>query len=175
MRAWAERLRELGEVVTFDYSYMAERRGAPDPLAKLLLTHIAAIADAERRFPGRATVLIGKSMGGRVGCHVALERPVERVVCLGYPLKGQGPNGKLRDAVLRELETPILFVQGTRDPLCPLELLAAVRPTMRAPNELYVVEHGNHSLEVTKGELKRTLRTQEDSNRAILAAIKAFI
>jgi predicted alpha/beta-hydrolase family hydrolase len=96
-------------------------------------------------------------------------------VCFGYPLKGQGANGKLRDAVLRELTTPILFVQGTRDPLCPLELLANVRQQMRAPNELHVVEHGNHSLEVTRGELKRSGRTQADVDREILSAIRAFV
>jgi len=40
---------------------------------------------------------------------------------------------KLRDKVLRELTTPILFVQGTHDSLCPLDLLADVRRMMSAP------------------------------------------
>jgi predicted alpha/beta-hydrolase family hydrolase len=175
MRAWTARLGELGDVFPFDYPYMLAKRRAPDPLEILIQAHGAAVDRAAQQFPGRETVLIGKSMGGRIGCHLATRRAVARVVCFGYPLRGQGPNGKLRDAVLRELTTPILFIQGTRDPLCPLELLADVRQAMRAPNELHVVEHGNHSLEVSKGELKRSGRTQADVNREILSVIRAFV
>jgi pimeloyl-ACP methyl ester carboxylesterase len=40
---------------------------------------------------------------------------------------------KLRDAVLLELSRPVRFLQGTRDPLCPLDLLATVRKKMQAP------------------------------------------
>ena len=35
-----------------------------------------------------------------------------------------GDRAKLRDQVLLSLGTPMLFVQGTRDKLCPLDLLA---------------------------------------------------
>ena len=38
-----------------------------------------------------------------------------------------GDQAKLRDEVLLALKTPILFAQGTRDPLCPLHLLENVR------------------------------------------------
>jgi uncharacterized protein len=56
-------------------------------------------------------VLIGKSVGGRVGCHLSLQEAVAAVVCLGYPLCGGGDCGKRRDKALRELSTPIP-VQG---------------------------------------------------------------
>ncbi len=79
-------------------------------------------------------VLAGKSMGSRMGCHVSLEEPVVCLVCFGYPLRAAG-SGKLRDAVLLELSTPILFVQGTRDELCPLDDLEKVRARMNAANE----------------------------------------
>src|SRR5260370_35010840 len=99
-------------------------------------------------------VLIGKSMGGRVGCHLALEEEVTAVICLGYPLCGAGNPGKMRDAVLLESTQPMLFVQGTRDSLCPLDLLESGRQKVKAPNQLYAVEAGNDSLMVTKGQLK---------------------
>src|SRR4029078_13745244 len=67
--------------------------------------------------------LAGKSMGGRVGCHVALEEPVAGVICLGYPLQS-GATGALRDEVLLALRGPIPFVQGSRASLCPLDKLA---------------------------------------------------
>ena len=36
------------------------------------------------------TVLIRKSLGARVGCHLALEEKVTALICLGYPLCGGG-------------------------------------------------------------------------------------
>ena len=67
-------------------------------------------------------------MGGRIGCHVSLEEKVDGLVCLGYPLCAMGDRTKLRDEVLRALTAPILFVQGTRDSLCPLDLLDPFEP-----------------------------------------------
>jgi len=104
---------------------------------------------------------------------VALEEPVNGVICMGYPLKGQ--SGALRDEVLRKLHTRILFVQGTRDPLCPLDLLAEVRPKLTAPNELHVVESGDHSLEATKTYLKAQGTSQGETDAGILEAIRHFV
>lgn len=173
MQRWKERLSALGEVVTFDYPYMRERRKRPDPLPQLVGAHRQALADA-RRGSGQSTFLIGKSMGGRVGCHLALEEPVAGVICFGYPLCGGGDPAKLRDKVLRELRTPILFVQGTRDPLCPLDLLQNVINEMQAQHFLHIVEGGDHSLQVTKRQLQKEGETQEEVDQRILAAIAQF-
>jgi len=112
-------------------------------------------------------------MGGRIGCHVALEEKVSGVICLGYPLCGGGDRSKLRDQVLRDLRTPILFVQGTRDPLCSLDLLESVRSEMTAPNFLHVVEGGDHSLRVRKKDLGH--ETQDDVDQRILKMIAKFV
>lgn len=174
MRHWAELLGSAGRVVTFDYPYMAEGRSRPDPLPRLVEAHRAKLREV-RSAHGDPVILIGKSMGGRVGCHLALEERVAAVVCLGYPLCGAGDRSKMRDAVLRELSTPILFAQGTRDALCPLDALEEVRKAMRAPNELFIVDGGDHSLMVSKGHLKRLNQTQDDVDRGILEAIRAFV
>lgn len=174
MRAWAVRLGTLGTVETFDYDYMRAGRKRPDRLPELLAAHRAALervhADADTPI-----VLIGKSMGSRIGCHLSLEAEVSALVCLGYPLCGGGDPTKLRDKVLREITTPVLFVQGTRDALCPLELLQEVRAAMRAPNELHLVEGGDHSLAVTKRQLKADGETQEDVDGRILDKIQSFV
>jgi uncharacterized protein len=176
MQGWAKRLGRLGKVVPFDYPYMAAGRKAPDRLPKLIEAHREALRAARRRFRKRTRVILcGKSMGSRVGCHLALEEQVSGLVCLGYPLKGIGKQGKLRNEVLESLTTPILFVQGTRDNLCPLNLLARVRRRMGAPNALHVVEEGDHSLTVTKRHTKATGETQADSDAAALAAITAHL
>jgi len=172
MQRWKESLTQIGDVETLDYDYMREGRKRPDRLPQLISAHRAALAAARTKTSG-PIILIGKSMGGRVGCHVALEEKVDGVVCMGYPLCAMGDRSKLRDQVLRDLHTPILFVQGTRDPLCPLDLLESVRKEMSAPNVLHVVEGGDHSLIVRKKDLGS--ETQEDVDQRILKAIAEFV
>ena len=175
MQDWKNRLSEIGEIETFDYDYMREGRKRPDPLPQLIARHREALSQAREGHPTVSTILIGKSMGGRVGCYVSLEEDVEGLVCLGYPLCAMGDRTKLRNEVLRGLNTPTLFVQGTRDPLCPLDLLERVRAEMKAPNSLHIVEGGDHSLRVPKRQLKATGKTEDDINQQILQAIAGFV
>jgi len=172
MQRWKERLSTIGDVEALDYDYMREGRRRPDPLPELIAAHRQALVTARRE---RFVILIGKSMGGRIGCHVALEENVAGVVCLGYPLCGGGDQSKLRDKVLRALTTPILFVQGTRDSLCPLDLLERVRAEIAGPTFLHVVEGGGHSLLVLKRQLAAKGETQEQVDGRILEAITKFV
>ena len=172
MLAWRDRLSTRGDVQAFDYPYMRAGRKTPDRLPALLEAHRTALAEA-RRGAGGPVYLIGKSMGGRIGCHLALEEEVAGVICLGYPLQS-GSTGALRDQVLLALKRPILFVQGTRDPLCPLDQLASVRARMTAPSKLLVVEGGNHSLEISAKQRKATGETQSIVDARVLAAIGTF-
>src|SRR5438094_3239338 len=174
MQEWKKRLSGIGAVETFDYDYMRERRKRPDPLSKLIAVHREALAKAREKHIAK-TFLIGKSMGGRVGCHVSLEDKVDGLICLGYPLCAMGDRTKLRDEVLRALTTPILFVQGTRDALCPLDLLERGRAEMKVPNFLHVVEGGDHSLRVRKRQLQATGETQRGIDQRILEAITGFV
>ena len=176
MRAWRDRLAAIvsesggiaSRVETLDYPYRRAGRKAPDKLPVLIEAHRQALADARARGPkGARVMLAGKSMGSRVGCHLALTESVAAVLCLGYPLRGG--NGALRDEVLLALRVPVLFVQGTRDPLCPLDLLEQVRPRMTARNEIFVVQGGNHSLEVPRSQ------SQAASDQAVVQAIRAFL
>ena len=200
MKSWAERLGALGDVVSFDYPYMKAGRKAPDRMPVLLAAHREALAGARQRFgEDRPVVFAGKSMGSRMGCHLAVELRQERpggqqapgqepaaLICFGYPLRGG--SGALRDEVLRALDTPILFLQGSRDALCPLDDLARVRAEMRAPNQLFVVEGGDHSLAVRTGAPRQVRPpgvdkrapagspgTQADWDARILGAVRGFL
>ncbi|MEI9938790.1 MAG: alpha/beta fold hydrolase [Pseudomonadota bacterium] len=175
MQAWAALLGTLGVVEAFDYPYMQGKRRAPDPQPVLIRAHLAAINDAQARHPEHDLILIGKSMGSRIGCHAALEHPVSKLICLGYPLVAAGNSAKVRDQVLLELETPILFVQGTRDPMCPLERLSQVRQKMKVRSKLFVVDAGDHSLQVTKAQLKESGETQAAVDARILHVIRHFV
>jgi predicted alpha/beta-hydrolase family hydrolase len=175
MVAWRRRLATLGAVSAFDYPYMRAGRKSPDRLPVLIEAHREALATLRAKVRG-PVFLVGKSMGGRIGCHLALEleRPVAGLVCLGYPLRS-GATGALRDEVLVALRTPVLFVQGTRDPLCPLETLAAVRARMTAPHTLEVVDGGDHSLAVSAAVRRANGTTQADADARVLAAIRRFV
>ncbi|MGZ4966838.1 MAG: alpha/beta hydrolase family protein [Chthoniobacterales bacterium] len=170
MQHWKHLLETIGPVRTFDYDYMRSGSRRPDPPPVLIAAHRAALAEARESHDG-PVVLIGKSMGGRIGCHVSLGDNVAALICLGYPLCGGGDPKKLRDKILREITAPILFVQGTRDHLCPLDLLENVRKEMRAPNELFVVNGGDHSL----GVPKKSNESQSDVDMRILEGIHAFL
>src|SRR6266568_6047704 len=175
MQNWKRRLCDIGYVETLDYAYMREGRKRPDPLAKLIAAHREALNDARKRYRAESIILIGKSMGGRVGCHLSLEEKVDGLVCLGYPLCPMGDRTKLRDEVLRALKTPILFVQGARDSLCQLDLLERVRAKMKAPNLLHVVEGGDHSLRVPKRQLQVSGETQMGIDQQIFRSITEFL
>jgi uncharacterized protein len=174
MQKWKQYLLTIGEVTLFDYDYMRDGRRRPDPLPQLLAAHRQALGELRQKISGQV-FLIGKSMGGRIGCHVSLEESVAGLICLGYPLCAMGDRTRLRDKILRELQTPILFVQGTRDPLCPLDLLEQVRSQMQAPNELYMVEGGDHSLRMPKKLLEAKGGTQEGLDQLILRVIANFV
>jgi predicted alpha/beta-hydrolase family hydrolase len=175
MQNWKQRLSEIGVVEPFDYDYMRTGRKRPDPLPQLIVAHRKALQAAREKHQPDSTFLIGKSMGGRIGCHVSLEEKVDGLVCLGYPLCAMRDRTKLRDEVLRALTTPILFVQGTRDALCALDLLERVRAEMKALNFLHLVEGGDHSLRVPKRQLQAKNETQEDIDQRAFEAVAGFI
>jgi predicted alpha/beta-hydrolase family hydrolase len=174
MQAWGKRLAGLGRVEFIDYPYMLAGRRSPDRQPVLVQAHREAYERLRAAHAGHV-LLAGKSMGSRMGCHVATEVTTKPagLICFGYPLVGQ--NGKLRDEVLRALETPILFIQGTRDPLCPMPRLEALLPELRAPHRLHVVDGGDHSLSVAKLVLRSRGETQEQVDAAILTAIAQFV
>lgn len=174
MQAMAKRLGALGTVECFDYPYQKAGRRSPDRHPVLVAAHEAELARVRAEGSGKV-VLVGKSMGGRMGCHVAVAstEPPDALVCFGYPLVGQ--NKKVRDEVLLELRTPILFVQGTRDALCPLEKLEALLPRLSAPHALHRVDDGDHSLRVPAGRLKAQGETQDSVDERIVRAVRDFL
>jgi len=173
MEAWAARLAAIGTVHRFNYRYTEAGRKAPDRLPKLMDRHLEVVAEARAAHPGAPLVLVGKSMGSRVGCHIADEVGAAAVVCFGYPLVSI--KGAVRDEVLLALRTPILFVSGDHDRLCPLPALEDVRPRMVAPSTVHVVPGGDHSLRLGKRDLKARGIEQGDSDADAIAAVEAFL
>lgn len=164
------------EVVTFDYPYMsAGKRRAPPKAEKLVDHHLGVVKDAVAKHTGHPLVLMGKSMGSRVSCMVASSNDIDvsAIICLGYPLKGV--NGTVRDETLLKLKIPTMFVQGSKDGLCPLDKLESTRKKMTCKNELHVVDGGDHSFKTGKKYQESTGVNQHDSEMEAVKAIAQFV
>ncbi len=159
MLAMQSRLADAGfPTMTFNYLYTEEGRKAPDRLPKLIPVHAAAA----ERLAGHVdeVILAGKSMGGRVGGHVAAEGAFDPagLVFLGYPLVAMGKTEPRDVSHLMGLSTPMLFVSGSRDPMGPNDLVESVAD--RVPSGRFVqIEGGDHSF----APLKSSGRTLDDT------------
>ena len=132
-------------VATIDYPYQVEGRTAPNRFDRLVAAHLSAFEWVVAA-SGSAPVLVGKSMGGRIGSH--LEVPAPGLVFLGYPLVPAGKSDSRSTAHLVG-RGPMLFVQGERDALAPLPLITAVVagiPTAR----IEVIAGADHSFRTAR-------------------------
>lgn len=168
----ARGLKDRGHtVLRFNFPYKELGRKAPDRPEKLEIAYEAAIARLRKEKPDRL-VIGGKSMGGRIASLLAARAvPCDGLVFLGYPLHPAGKRAPLRDEHLSAIEAPMLFLQGTRDPLCQLDLLRPVLKRLGRRARLHGVEGGDHSLEL----LKSAGRTGDSVLAEILAAIDAWL
>jgi uncharacterized protein len=138
-------------VARFDFPYRRAGKKLPDPMPRLEAAYEAAIAAVREKAPGARLFLGGKSMGSRVATHLAARGVAcEGLVLLGYPLHPAGKKDKLRDAHLPQVPVPMLFLQGTRDELCDLDLLRPVLARCGDRARLHLVADGDHSLEVRR-------------------------
>lgn len=91
-------------------------------------------------------VIGGRSFGGRM-CSMlaALGEPVAGLVLLSYPLHPPGKPDQLRIDHFADIDVPVLFVSGTRDPFAtPAELEAHAR-MIPGPVELHWLEGEPHA------------------------------
>ena len=153
-------------VARFEFPYMAARRREgvrrpPDRPNLLLDTWRSAI---DRLGPDRV-VIGGKSLGGRMASMIADQAGVRGLVCLGYPLHPPGNPERLRIAHLRELRTPALFLQGTRDPFGGREEIERAR--LSAAIRVHFLEDGDHGFK-PRPSSGRTERQNLDEALAVL-------
>jgi len=130
----------------FNFLYTEERRRSPDRTAVLEACWRAVADWAREALAPAALFLGGKSMGGRIASHLAAAGyPCAGLFFLGYPLHPPHQESRLRKDHLGRITAAMLFIQGSRDSLCRLELLAPVLEALGARARLHVVEGGDHS------------------------------
>lgn len=164
-------------VMRFQYAYMERMslsgtRRPPERRPALESVHRAAFEFARKRFPGLPLLGGGKSLGGRISTLMAADgEALDGLLLLGYPLHPPGKPEKQRTEHFPNLKTPTLFLQGTRDALCDLELLDPALKTIAGNATLHVVEGADHGFDV----LKRSGRTPDEVLDEICAAASGWI
>jgi predicted alpha/beta-hydrolase family hydrolase len=142
-------------IATFRYQfpYMENRSGRPDPQPVLLATVRAAVVAAHEAASDLPLIAGGKSMGGRMTSLTAAAGRLEGVrglVFFGFPLHPAGAPAIERAEHLASVTVPMLFLQGTRDKLAELELLEPVIQRLGTLATLHVVEGADHSFAMLK-------------------------
>jgi len=125
-------------------------RGAIGP-ALAHATVRAAVEAAARLAPSLPLVAGGRSFGGRMTSQAQAEAPlpgVRGLVFLGFPLHPASKPSDDRAKHLSELCIPMLFLQGTRDTLAVMQLLAPLVEQLGDTATLAPVQDADHSFHV---------------------------
>ena len=155
-------------VARFNFRYTDEGRRSPDKQPVLEDTYREAVQQVTDERSPSSVFVGGKSMGGRIGSHiVAGGTQADGLVYLGYPLHPPGRPERIRDAHLGDIKAPQLFVEGTRDPFCPLETLAEIIGKRRLKADVVVIDDGDHSLKVRKSSGRSTTQAWDEAIGAI--------
>lgn len=139
--------------VKFNFPYTDAGRKAPDraPVLEACYARVLAAVRTDPSIAATRVVIGGKSLGGRMATHLAAQgAAVAGVLLLGYPLHPPKKVEQLRVAHLRNIRVPMLFIEGTRDTLCRLDLLQSTLAELSAPTTLHIIEGGDHSFNVPK-------------------------
>jgi predicted alpha/beta-hydrolase family hydrolase len=104
--------------------------------------------------------------------HAASPLPgVTGLAFLGFPLHPAGKPAKDRAQHLFDVQTPMLFLQGTRDDLAHLDQLKTLCDQLGGYATLKLLEHADHSFHV----LARSGRTVAEVSREMIEALVTWI
>jgi predicted alpha/beta-hydrolase family hydrolase len=130
---------------------MEHGRGRPDVPRTAHATVRAAVAEAASLSPGLRIIAGGKSFGARMTSQAQAAKPLQGVRGLaffGFPLHPAGKPSDTRAEHLRDVNLPMLFLQGDRDGLAEPSLLCRLVRGLGRRATLHIVEHADHSFHV---------------------------
>lgn len=174
MDGMAEALSGHG-IGTFRYQFPFVEAGKrrPDRAPVLTGTVRTAVAAARELEPDLPLFAGGKSMGGRMTSKAQAESSlagVRGLVFLGFPLHRPGDPSDARADHLRDIDVPMLFVQGTRDRLAEMDRMAVVVRALGERAEMSVVLDADHGFDV----LKRTGKSTEEVYDDMAAVVRGW-
>lgn len=173
MSGFATALPGLGiSTLRFNFPYMDAGKKFPDraPRAVEVWKQVREWV-AENLAAGLPVFAAGKSFGGRMASAAVAEgMQTPGLIFLGYPLHAPKKTGKLRDEHLYGLDTPMLFLQGTKDPFATPQLLEDVVGKLGARATLHWIEGGDHSFKTAYSG-----RTVEQDGAQLAEPVLRFI
>jgi hypothetical protein len=166
MESIAQALAEHGiATLRYQFPYVEAGSRRPDPPGILEATVRSAVAKARESMPDLPLFAGGKSLGGRMTSNAMARRPLEGVlglVFLGFPLHPAKQPAVTRAEHLDQVESPMLFLQGTRDDLADLGLITSVCGRLGPKATLHVVDGADHSFAVLKRSGRRDTEVMEE-------------
>jgi uncharacterized protein len=159
----------------YQFPYMEQGKKTPDPRPILIETVRSAVAAATEYGGGLPLLAGGKSLGGRMTSTAAsLEAlpGVRGLVFFGFPLHAPGKPSSERGEHLSHIRLPMLFLQGTRDPLAELTLMGSLCDGLqnRGTVRLHTIDGADHSFQVPK----KSGRTREDVLRELARVVSEW-
>lgn len=114
----------------------------------------------------------GLGIGGQTAAVLSGMRVrVDGLFLLGFPLHPQGKPEKVSPEILYRVVAPLLFLQGSRDRNCEIDVLRRALSKVGAPTSLFTEEGADHRFRV----LKKSSRPVEDVHLSVLHHIDAWI
>jgi len=158
----------------YQFPYMERGSKRPDSPKVAHATVRAAVAEALRRAPGLALFAGGRSFGGRMTSQAQAASPLPGVCGLafvGFPLHPAGQPSDERAVHLADVQVPLLFLQGTRDELADLPLLARLAERLGTRATLTLFDEADHSFHVPA----RTGRKDTDVRAEMADALAGWV
>ncbi len=145
----------------YNFPYIEAGRRSPNAPRISQDTVRAAVQEARSRFPEIPLLAGGKSYGGRMSSQAQSEMAMDGVVGLvffGFPLHAPGRPGDQRGEHLKNIEIPMLFLQGSRDKLADLTLMKPLCQALGQRATLSVIEGADHGFSMLKSS---TITTEQ--------------
>jgi predicted alpha/beta-hydrolase family hydrolase len=132
------------------------------------------VAELSRLAPELALIAGGKSFGGRMTSQAQAASPlpgVRGLAFLGFPLHPASKPSDDRGKHLFDVQVPMLFLQGTRDPLAIPQLLGGLVERLGERATLNLFPDADHSFHVPA----RMGRKDSDVRAEMLDTLAAWI
>jgi hypothetical protein len=126
-----------------------------------------------RRHTSGRIFLGGHSYGGRQASMLSAAESgiTDRLLLLSYPLHPPRRPTELRTAHFPNLQTPALFVHGTRDSFGSIDELSAALKLIPAPTELLPIPDAGHELMTKKNRDELSKIVVEAFRRSAYATV----
>ena len=160
MVALSESLAEAGiATLRFNFPFTENKKGRPDTPAVAHQTIEAVVQKAKKLFPKLSLFVAGKSFGGRMTSQYMAAKPdqaVKGIIFYGFPLHAPGKPSIERGDHLKNVRSPMLFLQGSKDEFATWKLITKVSSGLPLA-ELVKIEGANHGFKAGKKDFIKEL------------------